>query len=155
MAMETALLENSTWCDDVRTLAVETCADRLAAALTDGLADMARVQGTDDITAWRWDNVHRARFPHQSLGANPQVGPIFNRSIPNGGDKHTVNAASSFRRWDDYDQLHATQYRQILDFSDLRNSRWIVVPGQGGDPNKPHYDDLLKPWQQVEYLPMR
>jgi penicillin amidase len=155
MALEVALSENSAWCDDVNTPAVETCADLLSAALTDGLADMTTAQGTGDIAAWRWDKAHVAQFPHQPLGANPQVGPLFNRSIPNGGDKHTVNVATSFRAWADYNQLHAAQYRQIVDFSDLDASRWIVAPGQGGDPNKPHYDDLLKKWQQVEYLPMR
>ena len=138
----------------MKTPTVETCADTLAAALADGLADMATAQGTDDIATWRWDKVHRAQFPHQPLGGTP-AGPIFNRSIPNGGDRFTVNVASSFRSWDDYDQLHAAQYRQIVDFADLRNSRWIVAPGQGGDPNKPHYDDLLERWQRVEYLPMR
>jgi penicillin G amidase len=154
MATKTALVENQPWCDDVKTPAVETCADTLAAALADGLADMATAQGTDDIKAWRWDTVHRAQFPHQPLGSTP-AGPIFNRSIPNDGDRFTVNVASSLRRWEDYDQLHAAQYRQIVDFGGLHNSRWIVAPGQGGDPNKPHYDDLLERWQRVEYLPMR
>jgi penicillin amidase len=154
MATETALVEQQSWCDDVKTPAAETCADTLAAALADGLADMAKAQGTDDLAAWRWDKVHRAQFAHQPLGGTP-AGPIFNRSIPNGGDRFTVNVASSFRRWEDYDQLHAAQYRQIVDFGHLRNSRWIVAPGQDGDPNKPHYDDLLERWQRVEYLPMR
>jgi penicillin amidase len=154
MATELALTKHNEWCDDVRTPASETCADTLAAALSDGLADMSAAQGDDDIATWRWDTVHRAQFPHQPLGSTP-AGPIFNRSIPNGGDRFTVNVASSFRNWNDYDQLHAAQYRQIVDFADLRNSRWIVAPGQGGDPNKPHYDDLLERWQRVEYLPMR
>ncbi|MCU0492122.1 MAG: penicillin acylase family protein [Chloroflexaceae bacterium] len=154
MAMETALLENTAWCDDVDTPATESCADTLAAALNDGLTDMAKAQGSDDLAAWRWDKAHLAQFPHQPLGAHPDLGPVFNRAIPNGGDKHTVNVASSFRRWEDYNQLHAAQYRQIVDFSNLRHSRWIVAPGQGGDPHKPHYDDLLKRWQQLEYLPM-
>jgi penicillin amidase len=154
MATEAALAKNQAWCDDVKTPAAETCADTLAAALVDGLADMATAQGTDEIAAWRWDKVHRAQFAHQPLGGTP-AGPVFNRSIPNGGDRYTVNVASSFRRWEDYDQLHAAQYRQVVDFADLRSSRWIVAPGQGGDPNKPHYDDLLARWQRVEYLPMR
>lgn len=155
MALEAALYENSPFCDDVRTPAPETCADTLAAALSDGLADMATAQGNADIATWRWDRVHRAQFPHVLFGSDPQQGPFFNRSIPNGGDKFTVNVASSFRRWNDYDQTHAAEYRQIVDFRDQRRSRFITVPGQSGDPNSPHYDDLLKLWQQVEYLQMR
>ncbi|MBC8163788.1 MAG: penicillin acylase family protein [Roseiflexaceae bacterium] len=155
MATETALLENQPWCDDVRTPAAESCAATLAAALSDGLADMAKAQGSEDIAAWRWDRVHRVQFLHQPLGGSPQAGPIFNRSIANGGDKFTVNVASSFRNWEDYDQFHAAQYRQIVDFKHLWKSRWMIAPGQSGVPTSPHYDDLLERWQRVEYLPMR
>ncbi|HET9224478.1 MAG TPA: penicillin acylase family protein [Roseiflexaceae bacterium] len=154
MAMESALIENQRWCDDVKTPTVETCADMLALALVDGLADMSAAQGSAEIARWRWDRVHIAQFPHQPLAGTP-AGPLFNRGIANGGDRFTVNVASSFRDWADFSQLHAAQYRQIVDFGDLSSSRWIVAPGQSGDPNKPHYDDLLARWQRVEYLPMR
>ena len=43
----------------------------------------------------------------------------------------------------------------IVDFNRLDNSRFINAPGQSGDPGSRHYDDLLKRWQRVEYLPMR
>jgi penicillin amidase len=156
MATETALLENQVWCDDVRTPAVEHCAELLATALSDGLNDMAQAQGSEEIANWRWDRVHRVQFLHQPLGNSPQAGPIFNRSIANGGDKFTVNVASSFRKWEDFDQFHAPQYRQIIDHSYLwQNSRWMIGPGQSGVPSSPHYDDLIERWQRVEYLPMR
>lgn len=155
MATEAALQEHHEWCDDVQTDVVETCGDTLAVALSDGLADMAAAQGSEDITTWRWNNVHRAQFLHQPLGTNPQAGPLFNRRIPNGGNRFTVNVASSFHAWEDYDQFHAAQYRHIVDFGNLDSSRWIVAPGQSGHPASPHYDDLLQRWQQVEYLPMR
>jgi penicillin G amidase len=139
----------------VTTTLRESCADTQALALADGLRDMAAAQGTDDLRAWRWDRVHRAQFPHQALETSVEHGPGFNRSIPNDGDRFTVNVASSFRRWEDYDQFHAAQYRQIIDLRHLRTSRWIVAPGQSGDPDGPHYDDLLERWREVKYLPMR
>lgn len=155
MATELALQEHPEWCDDVRTEAAETCGDTLAAALEDGLNDMSAAQGNEDMETWRWDKVHQAQFTHQPLGGNPQAGPLFNRSIASGGDRFTVNVASSFKSWNDYQQRHAAQYRQIIDFADLAASRWVVAPGQGGDPKKPHYDDLLTRWQRIEYLPMQ
>lgn len=154
MALEAALEENPAWCDDIRTPEIETCSDTLAAALNEGLAKMAEAQGTDDINAWRWDNVHHALFPHNPFDKDPQLKPVFSRSIPNGGDKFTVNVASVFR-WDEYNQLHSAQYRQIVDVNDLGNSRFIIAPGQSGDPESRHYDGLLRRWQRVEYLPMR
>ena len=155
MALEAALQENTAWCDDVRTPELESCNDTLAVALTEGLARMSGEQGTDDIKAWRWDKVHHAQFPHNPFDANPQLKPVFSRSIPNGGDRFTVNVTSSFRRWDDYHQYHAAAYRQIIDFNDLGSSRFINVPGQSGNPESRHYDDLLERWQRVGYLPMR
>lgn len=154
MALPAALEENTQWCDDVRTPQIETCSDTVSEALTEGMAKMAEAQGTDDTTKWRWDNAHHALFPHSPFDRDTQLKPIFSRSIPNGGDKFTVNVASVFR-WDEYNQLHSAQYRQIVDFSDITNSRFIITPGQSGDPYSRHYDDLLKRWQRVEYLPMR
>jgi penicillin G amidase len=154
MALESALEKNTRWCDDARTPQVETCADTLTIALTEGLAKMSEAQGTDDIQAWRWDRAHHALFPHNPFDKNPQLQPIFSRSIPNGGDKFTVNVASVFQ-WDEYNQLHSAQYRQIVDHEAISNSRFMIAPGQSGNPQSPHYDDLLERWRQVKYLPMR
>lgn len=153
MALEATLKKNTRWCDDARTPQVETCADTLTAALTEGLAKMSEAQGTDDIQAWRWDRAHHALFPHNPFDKNPQLKPVFSRSIPNGGDKFTVNVGSIFQ-WDEYNQLHSAQYRQIVDHDAISNSRFMIAPGQSGNPQSPHYDDLLERWRQVKYLPM-
>lgn len=154
MATETALLERQPWCDDVATSATESCDELLALALSAGLREMATAQGTDDLGVWRWNRVHRAQFPHLTLADDSEHGPRFNRSIPNGGDRFTVNVASSFRSWEEYDQFHAAMYRQIVDLRRPQGSRWIVAPGQGGNPDALHYDDLLERWRQLSYLPM-
>jgi penicillin amidase len=154
MALESALEKNTRWCDDARTPQVETCADTLTTALTEGLAKMSEAQGTDDIQAWRWDRAHHALFPHNPFDKNPQLKTVFSRSIPNGGDKFTVNVASVFQ-WDEYNQLHSAQYRQIVDHDAISNSRFMIAPGQSGNPQSPHYDDLLERWRQLKYLPMR
>ena len=154
MALRSAIEENSRFCDDTRTATIETCGDILAASLTEGLAKMAQVQGTEDLASWRWDRAHIAFFPHSPFDTNPDLKPIFSRSIPNGGDKFTVNVGSVFR-WEDYFQLHSAQYRHIVDFDELERSRFIVAPGQSGDPANGHYDDLLERWQRVNYLRMR
>jgi len=155
MATETALREGQPWCDNSATPVDESCADTLAAALTAGLADMAAAQGSDDLRAWRWETAHRAQLLHQPLGGSPEAGPTFNRSTPSDGDRFTVKSASSFQRWEAYDQRHGAQYRQIVSLGDLRESRWIVAPGQSGLPASPHYDDLLARWQSGGYVPMR
>jgi penicillin G amidase len=142
------------WCDDIRTPQPEDCPTTLGAALSDGLAAMARAQGAEDIQTWRWDRVHRAVFPHNPFDNVGALKPLFSRSIPNGGDTFTVDVAP-IRRTDLYNQYHVPSYRQIVDLSDLGASRFIHTVGQSGQVLSGDYANLLDRWQRVEYLPMR
>lgn len=153
MAVSKALQEQTRWCDDVRTVPTETCGDTLSAALSDALTKMAGAQGSENVTAWHWDKVHEALFPHAAFDSDPVLQPLFSRSIPTGGDKFTVNVGGRVP-WSEYNQKHAAVYRQVVDFSDLHHSQFIITPGQSGDPFSRHYDDLMKLWQSGRYLPM-
>lgn len=153
MALPEALRGNGTWCDDVNTPAVESCAVTVAAALSDGLKQMTQAQGSADVSTWRWGAVHYALFPHSPFDKDEKLRSLFSRKISHSGDKHTVNVGSTFL-WETYDQLHGAVYRQITDFSDASRSRFIITPGQSGDPYSAHYDDLLPRWQKGEYAPI-
>jgi penicillin amidase len=153
MALPEALRGDTSFCDDVRTSAKETCSASIAAALADGLKQMTQAQGSADVLTWRWGAVHFAHFPHSPFDKDPNLQNLFSRKVPHAGDKHTVNVGSTFL-WETYDQLHGAIYRQIIDFSDAGKSRFITTPGQSGDPHSPHYDDLLPRWQRGEYLPI-
>jgi penicillin G amidase len=115
---------------------------------------MATVQGSESLNAWQWSKAHRLVLFHQPFDADPLLAPRFNRTVPNGGDKHTVNVAST-PRWSEYDQRHLALYRQVIDLGDFSKSRWMAAPGQSGIESNPHYDDLIEPWKRVESRPMR
>ncbi|GAB4212267.1 MAG: penicillin acylase family protein [Roseiflexaceae bacterium] len=151
IVLPTMLRDNAAWCDDTRTAGRDNCATTMGLALRDGLAEMAKLQGSDDPSAWRWDKVHIAMFPHNPFDNVPQLQPIFSRSIPNDGDRFTVDVAPPRA---DYRQRHVASYRGIIDLSDLDRSRFMHTVGQSGNPLSPHYSDLLERWQRVEYLPM-
>jgi penicillin G amidase len=144
----------NSWCDDVRTPQPEDCRTILGGALVAGLADMSAYQGTDKFTAWRWDKVHHAQFPHNPFDNVGPLRPIFSRSIPNGGDDFTVNVAP-IQFNSQYFQRHVPSYRQIVDLSDLDASRFNHTVGQSGYVLSGDYSNLLERWQRVEYLPMR
>lgn len=146
--------EHTEWCDNINTPPVETCADAFAAALPRGLAHMAELQGNDSPSAWRWDRVHHAKFPHNPFDEVDALQPIFSRSIPNGGDGFTVNVASP-RRSDPFNHYNVVSYRHIIDLRDLTASRYIHTTGQSGQLLDSHYSDFIKLWQRGEYLPMR
>ncbi|HNP72172.1 MAG TPA: penicillin acylase family protein [Kouleothrix sp.] len=155
MLLDTTLPNNaSPWCDDTRTPAVEDCATELGAALVDGLADMSKAQGSDDIKSWRWDRVHHAMFPHNVLDGVGALRPIFSRSVPNGGDGFTVDVAPPSTS-DMYNQYHVPSYREIIDLSNLDSSRFMHTVGQSGQVLSGDYANLIERWVRVEYMPMR
>ena len=147
--------ENGSWCDNVQTAAQETCADQMGLALQQGLAEMSRAQGTQNLANWRWDAVHHTQFPHNPFDKVSVLKPLFSRSIPNGGDKFTVDVAPVRNTPDDFNQYHVPSYREILDFSNLATSRFIHTVGQSGNLLSGDYANFIQRWQRVEYLPMR
>jgi penicillin amidase len=138
----------------MRTPQPESCADTLGAALRDGLAQMAKMQRSDDLHSWRWDRVHGAMFPHNPFDNVGALKPIFSRSIPNGGDACTRDVAN-IRANDLYNQYNLPAYRQVIDLSQIGASRFIQPVGQSGQLLSHNYSDLIERWQRVEYLPMR
>ncbi|HYV05757.1 MAG TPA: penicillin acylase family protein, partial [Blastocatellia bacterium] len=103
-----------------------------------------------DPNKWRWGDLHVAEFKH-SLSADEATRSVFDlKTIARGGDGNTVNATSGPK----FIQKAGASFREILDLSDWDNSVAINVPGQSGQPESPHYGDLLPLWAQGKYFPM-
>ena len=143
------------WCDNTRTKSVETCDDLLAATLDAALADLSKRYG-EDMAAWRWGAAHYARHEHRPFGRVAWLAPVFDITVPTGGDAYTVNVGRN--RLDDparpYANTHAASLRAIYDLSDLENSLYIHSAGQSGNILSPHYKSLTKAWAKLEYIPM-
>jgi penicillin amidase len=141
------------WCDDKTTTAPETCDDAVTSALRRAVGDLTERLGSD-MSRWRWDGVHRAVFPHQGLDAVKALRPILSRSVPNGGDRSTVNVAPAAAEAP-YDQKQLPGYREIIDLSPANDSRFLDAVGQSGHFLSPHYDDFLSDWRAVRHKKMR
>jgi penicillin amidase len=141
------------WCDDVATPALEDCRQSVTRALHEAVASLRqRLRG--DMPQWRWDAVHRAVFPHQGLDAVRVLRPWLGRSMPNGGDWSTVNVGPVDADRP-YEQRSIPGYRQIVDLSPSHDSRFLDAVGQSGHVLSSRYDDFLKDWQAVQHRPMR
>lgn len=141
------------WCDDVRTPARETCGDVADRTLREALKDLKARLGAD-MSSWRWGQLHEAVFAHVPFH---NVGPLrrfFSRSVPNGGDRSTVNVAT-FGSEPSFEQRVAPGYRQVIDLSSPEGGRFIQAVGQSGHFLSRNYDDYLLEWQAVRLLPMR
>jgi penicillin amidase len=135
----------SAWCDDVRTPRVETCAEFKAAALRDALAVLRETLGPDP-SAWRWERLHRARFPHDVFHPVWGLRRIFDLSVGQGGDGSTVNVGA-FSQDGSFDMTDGASYRQVIDLSDLARSRYVHTTGQSGNVFDRRYRDLLPEWR--------
>jgi penicillin amidase len=99
---------------------------------------------------WRWGDLHFAEFKHP-LSTDDARRAVFDlTSISRGGDGNTVNATAGAK----FIQRSGASFREILDLSDWDNSVAINVPGQSGQPESPHYGDLLQLWAEGKYFPL-
>jgi len=143
---------DSPWWDDVRTAEVETQAAIVARAFTLAVEQLQAVHG-DDPGRWRWGDVHWTNFDHLVFASVSPLDGIFNRSIPAMGSGFTVNAAGA--DYDTFTMNSGASFRQIVDLSNLAGTQFIYTTGQSGDVFSPHYADMVEPWQNVQYIPLR
>lgn len=94
---------------------------------------------------WRWGNMHLLYLAHPSGIRAFDRGPL---SLP--GDGNTINAAGGLR----FRATHGASFRMLLDTADWDRSMMTNSPGESGDPDSPHYSDLLKDWATGQYHPM-
>lgn len=107
----------------------------------------------DRPQAWRYghpDYKHALiRHPlgnavRDEFAARLNVGPA-----PRGGDLFTVNNTGSADN-----QPSGGTFRLIVDTSDWDATLATNAPGQGGDPDGGHYDDLFEMWAAGLYFPL-
>ncbi|WP_353090838.1 penicillin acylase family protein [Methylibium sp.] len=158
-ALEGALDRNDTsWCDDIATPAVETCAEQVDAAFTRALDELQAAQG-DDVSQWRWGQAHLARLEHRPFSNVPWLARWFELRTPVGGDAYTINASRVSLRPDAssgelYLGDHGAGLRALYDLGARKRSRFIHSSGQSGIVFSADYRNLTERWARVEYLPL-
>lgn len=142
------------WCDDIRTPQAESCAQILASSLDDSLAEIGATYG-DDMSAWRWGDVHRATLPHPILSRIQLLSDIFDISVETDGGAETVKRAGmSFNGPIDkrFNDRHGAGYRAVYDLANPNNSRFMIATGQSANPLSPHYGSFAERWRDGEYV---
>ncbi len=122
----------------------------LAASLDEAVAELTKRFGPD-MDGWRYgqDRFHHALIRHPlSAAVNAEtraklsVGPL-----PRGGDGSTISATGNGDN-----QTSGGSFKIIADTEDWDNSIGINTPGQGGNPDDPHYRDLFELWARGRYV---
>ncbi|TDC83655.1 penicillin acylase family protein [Micromonospora sp. KC606] len=147
---------SSPWWDDRRTPVVETADQVVAAAMAEAAEELADRLG-DDLSRWRWGDLHTLTPRNQTFGESG-IAPIewlFNgRGAGVSGGSSIVNATG----WDasvGYEVDWVPSMRMIVDMSDLDESRWIQLTGNSGHAFADHYDDQFEKWRTGQTVPMR
>ena len=147
---------DAAWWDDRGTRPVEVRDDVLAAALADAHAELADRLG-EDVTAWRWADLHTLTLRHPTLGTSglAPVEAIFNRGpVGVGGGPSIVNA-TAWTATAGYEVDWVPSMRMVVDLSDLDASRWIDLTGVSGHAFSDHYTDQVDRWATGGSIPMR
>jgi len=109
--------------------------------------------GTPDMTTWKYGG---ERFKHAlirhplsaavnaDLRRRLDVGPF-----PRGGYGGTVHNTGGGDN-----QTSGASFMIIADTANWDNSVGLNTPGQGGDPDSPHYRDLFEVWARDRYFPI-
>ncbi len=145
-----ALQANSSWCDDVRTPRVESCADFKAATLRDALAGLHRRYGSDP-SGWKWERLHHALLPHDVFDNVRFLRRLFDLETGQGGDSSTVNVGA-FSQDGAFAMTDGPSYRQVVDLSDMAKSSYVSTTGQSGNVFDRRYRDLLPEWRAGRYF---
>ncbi|HTH96083.1 MAG TPA: penicillin acylase family protein, partial [Stellaceae bacterium] len=135
-------------------LPLSVCQKPLQVSLDMALDELTKSYG-DDMNAWRWGTAHKATFNHAVFShLPPMLARLFDRAVPADGGNDTVDAGVSRINDPDhpYADVHGPSFRAIYDLADLDRSVFIAAPGQSGQVNSAHYDDLLPLWRNFTWL---
>lgn len=133
------LNRHSRWWDNVHTDAKESRSDILLMAFEKTMNEL-REQWGEDYTQWQWGDAHRLRHPH-SMGKVLSFLNVGDFPI-SGGNEVINNMGYRYGEEKVVPALLGSSTRRIIDFADVRNNSWSVLPtGQSGNYFSPHYDD--------------
>lgn len=124
----------------------------LVESLEQGIEDLEE-RLSSDWNLWQYgqEKFHHFMLRHRMSGvvsddlrARLDIGPL-----PRGGDGFTVNVTGG-----GFNQRSGASFRIVADCSDWDNSVGTNCPGQSGDPDSPHYKDLIGSWAEGRYFPI-
>jgi len=142
------LRANGSWCDDVRTPRVETCADFKTSSLREAVAFLKSRLGSD-LSRWRWKDLHRARMAHDVFDRVPVLRRWFDLATPHGGDASTIDVGS-YSQDGEFAMTEGSSLRQVVDLADPSTARFVLPTGQSGNVFDRRYRESLPLWLSGE-----
>ena len=124
----------------------------LARALADAVNDLGGQLGSD-MDNWQ---LGQSEYKHVLIRhpLSAAVNDAVRRTLdagprPRGGNSYTVNNTGGGNN-----QTSGPSFRIIVDTGDWDRTVGTNTPGQGGDPDDPHYRDLFDLWATDRFFPL-
>ncbi|OBP16557.1 hypothetical protein A5320_03940 [Rheinheimera sp. SA_1] len=147
------LQQESAWCDDVNTAAVENCHAVVTTSLQLAVEDLRRHLGSD-MAAWRWGAQQRSVFRHTPFSDVKGLNQLFELTTEAAGAPDTVQAtAATYQDNDGFTATFGVGFRQIMQMSKETPVHLLInSTGQSGQMMSPHFSDMLQLFQQQQYV---
>jgi penicillin amidase len=148
-----ALTERSlNWCDSASNADSRPCASLLSDSLDLTIKELRKLRGSD-MESWRWGDIHQTFYEHLPFSHVNFLASIFERKIPSGGSPDTINVANAvYHESTGYEQTFSAGFRQIIQFQEVSvRHLYMNSTGQSGNVLSAHYDDMVKPFRDVQY----
>ena len=137
----------SAWCG----AAGGSCVPLLGRSLDATIAELRKLRGSN-MDSWRWGDIHHALYEHMPFSKVTWLASVFERKLPSGGSPDTINVANAvFARAEGYDQTFSAGFRQIIQIGPSTRHQYMNSTGQSGNVLSAHYDDMVKPFRDVQY----
>src|SRR5256714_152747 len=138
----------SAWCGG----AGAPCAQLPSRSLDAAIDELKKLRGSD-MDSWRWGDIHHALYKHMPFSRVSWLASVFERKVPNGGSPDTINVANAiYERAEGYDQTFSAGFRQIIQVNGpATRHMYMNSTGQSGNVLSAHYDDMVKPFRDVQY----
>ncbi|MEP1094882.1 MAG: penicillin acylase family protein [Cyclobacteriaceae bacterium] len=146
------LNENSVWWDDIGTEEIEDRIQIIRHSFEEAMVDLTSYWGAD-YKSWTWGKSHILTHRHAMGSALSflSIGPFEVTS----GNEVINNMGFSYSGDKIQDISFGPSTRRIIDFSDVRNNSWSILPtGQSGNYFSPHYDDQAEMFINGEFRKM-
>jgi penicillin amidase len=141
------------WWDDVKTPDVTEVRDTiLRRALAVAVVRSNELMGRNP-NRWEWGKLHTITFRNQTFGQSGIgiIERIFNRGpfpVPSGLNQVFSN---DFTVADPYEVVNHSSMRQVIDLSNLTESKLVHTTGQSGHPFHRHYSDFIDKWRTIAF----
>ncbi|MHA1669679.1 MAG: penicillin acylase family protein [Promethearchaeota archaeon] len=132
--------ESSHWFNNVSTPTInETRNDIMMVALNATIDWLESFYSSDDLSTWRWGDLHQQYFTSLT-----QLDPLSKGPYGADGERYTINPAGVNIDNGVGIARGGASERLIIDFSNLNNSLSVIPSGQRGLSNSKHYSDQLE-----------